>query len=336
MRPIVEERQRGLQPTPESVQQLCHAERQMAAYERLMITDDIEPSFRRPLYRMIEEYKAFKHNPFDSDRPRFEDLLLHDVTIKEHVIKVRERLEDDVARLRHFVCDIIFDEYCMMRATSLEEKEPAWIQFGTYLHWKDRTGEDKKAAMEELANELNLVGPNRSKLREYVGWRLDQMIHKSGLSKGYVKDLILEYAFTDNRHIGKWQRYARDHQWRDLAAKLHKDWIQATACQFDTHLLRSRRMQQILSNIQNTTKMYFKRLRGSDDFELNSWAKNADKRRRKSETKTEKVKDSSKSMSPSCSINSSASSFSVSSDGELIRHWNQYGKMPFHGVEMRA
>ena len=291
---IEEETRRTLKPTTDDHEQLCYALKQLGQYTRLIATDLIEPEFRQDLYQTIERYEMFVRSPVSSsDRPLFEDLRSADERVKLHLILAKDRLDSDVSKLRNFIDSILSDEYCMMRKTPEERKDSQWMQYGTYLNWNRKTGRERDAVMRELADDLQIR--HIEDLRDALGERLERMISASGLDETDVKDRIIEYAMTDNEHIGKWQTYVKDLRWRDLAAKICRDWEQAEACRFETSIADSRSSQQTISNIQNTATKYFRKMRGPNDYKLSRSAKALVKERRKLEDKMERSTSSSSS-----------------------------------------
>ena len=76
-----------------------------------------------------------------------------------------------------------------------------------------------------------------------------------------------------NEHIGQWQRYVRDRRWEDLAEKLTQD-IQQLEIINSTTGTRSNngRRCKLMKNIENSSRQYFKRLDGAQEYELSEKA----------------------------------------------------------------
>ena len=115
-----------------------------------------------------------------------------------------------------------------------------------------------------------------------VGDRLDHIIDESRLNPTWVMDRIEDY-YNGNDHIGRWQQLAKDHRWNKLAAKLAVDNQQLEEINSAVDMGSSRRCN-IMSNICNTKRQFFKRLDGAQDFELSEkgWRMNEEEDERTS------------------------------------------------------
>lgn len=103
-----------------------------------------------------------------------------------------------------------------------------------------------------------------------VGDRLHRMIEKSGLNPKWVMDRIKDY-YNGNDHIGRWQRVVKGRCWSELAAKFTVDIEQLEKINSTIDGGRSRQCN-IMVNISNSKRQFFKRLDGAQDFELSETA----------------------------------------------------------------
>ena len=105
-----------------------------------------------------------------------------------------------------------------------------------------------------------------------IGNRLHRIIDESGLDSTWVKEHILGYH-DGNEHIGQWQRYVRDRRWEDLAEKFTQD-IQQLEIIYSTTGARSNngRRCKLMKNIEDSSRQWFKRLNGAQDYELSEKA----------------------------------------------------------------
>lgn len=67
------------------------------------------------------------HNHF---RPSSAQIGLVDEEVNTHVALAQEQLTSDVAQLRDFLRGRLFDQYCLMRSTSMEKKDKTWLKYG--------------------------------------------------------------------------------------------------------------------------------------------------------------------------------------------------------------
>ena len=95
------------------------------------------------------------------------------------------------------------------------------------------------------------------------------MINESELDPDWVIDHILDYQ-EGNAHIGLWQRYVQGRRWMELAGKFTKDSQQLA--KINSNRSSNNRRCNIMFNIHNTKRQFFKRLNGADDYELNEKA----------------------------------------------------------------
>lgn len=95
------------------------------------------------------------------------------------------------------------------------------------------------------------------------------MINESGLDPNWVMGHIEDYH-NGNEHIGQWQRYVRSRRWMDLAEKFTKDMEQLE--RINSAKPKSSRRCQIMFNIHNSTRLYFKRLDGPHAYQLSDKA----------------------------------------------------------------
>ena len=105
-------------------------------YQVLQKTDHIEKSFRQ-LEVMTFICDQFIRTPVDEHpRARWAQICHLDKEVNDHVARVaytRQQLMPEVAQLRNFLRGQLFDEYCLMRGTPMEEKNETWLQYGKYL-----------------------------------------------------------------------------------------------------------------------------------------------------------------------------------------------------------
>ena len=105
-----------------------------------------------------------------------------------------------------------------------------------------------------------------------IGNRLHRMIDECGLDSTWVMEHIVGYH-DGNEHIGQWQRYVRDRCWEDLAEKFTQDMQQLEMINSinGTRSSDGRRCK-LMKNIENSSRQYFERLDGAQDYELSEKA----------------------------------------------------------------
>lgn len=116
-------------------------------YQRLQQTDEIEKSFRQRLEDISSVCHKFICNPVGEPRPRWAQICRIDREVNAHVARIthaQQQLTSDVAQLRDFLRGQLFDEYCLMKETPMEEKDKTWLQYGKCLMKGLENGECKK------------------------------------------------------------------------------------------------------------------------------------------------------------------------------------------------
>ena len=119
----------------------------------LASTSKIEDSFRDRLLDIHTIYHMFictkvGHTP----RPRWSQICRLDREVNDHVARVahaKQQLTSDVAQLRDFLREQLFDEYCLMRGTPMEMKNETWMQYGKYLMSEHEIGECERSLRKE-------------------------------------------------------------------------------------------------------------------------------------------------------------------------------------------
>lgn len=270
MKTIPEQDESGTnQPLQRQSERVVRQSRQAASnanyYQRIQDEPDkIETSFRQRLMDIYNEYYSFICTP---NRPRWAKLSRMDREVTDHVARVayaKKQLQSDVKLLKTFLREQLFDQYCLMRSTPMEKKDETWLKYGKCLSLGERKGKRAKSLRQkETADTLDLGD------RE-AGDRLDRMIDESGLDPTWVMDRIEDYH-KGNDHIGRWQQLVNDGRWNKLAAKLTVDNQQLEKINSAIGLESSRRCN-IMSNICNTKRQFFKRLDGAQDFEFSEKA----------------------------------------------------------------
>ena len=132
-------------PTGKEVLQIRRAISNAKKYERLLASEDTERSFRARLMDIYSIYHKFIYiNPGRHPRPRWAEICRLDKEVNAHVAQVVQDLEQrlafeaaeltrDVAELGSFLRGQLFNEYCLMRDTRMEEKEEKWLWYGRCL-----------------------------------------------------------------------------------------------------------------------------------------------------------------------------------------------------------
>lgn len=177
------------------------------------------------------------------------------------VALAQEQLTSDVAQLKDFLRGRLFDQYCLMRDTPMEKKDKTWLKYGECI-----MGYGKSKSDTSLFHETADTFEQGDREGED---RLLRMIKESGLDPYWVMEHIEDYH-DGNEHIGQWQRYVQSRRWTDLAEKFTKD-IQQLERINSTRSNNSRRCN-IMFNIQDSKRMFFKRLDGPRDYELSDQA----------------------------------------------------------------
>ena len=105
-----------------------------------------------------------------------------------------------------------------------------------------------------------------------IGNRLHRIIDGSGLDAVWVMEHFICYH-DGNEHIGQWQRHVRHRQWEDLAEKFTQD-IQQLEIINSTIGTTSKngRPCKLMKSIEDSSRLYFKRLDGAQDYELSGKA----------------------------------------------------------------
>lgn len=254
--------------TENEVRQIRQAVRNTKNYRLLLdSTNKIKESFRTRLMDIHSAYYTFICTHVgEYPRPRWAQICRMDNEVTAHVARVahaEQQLTSDVALLRKFLREQLFDEYCLMRGTPVEMKNEIWLRYGKCLSLGQEIGKCERSLTMKTAENLDLGD------RE-IGERLDRMIDASGLDPSWVMDHIEDY-YAGNDHIGTWQRYVQGCRWNDLAAKFIDDIQQLAKINRSINSSNSGRCK-IMFNIQNTKRQFFTRLDGAQDFELSEKA----------------------------------------------------------------
>ena len=109
----------------------------------------IEDSFRHRLMDIHTIYHMFictkvGHTP----RPRWGQICRLYREVDDHVARVahaEQQLKSDVAHLRSFLREQLFDEYCLMRGTPMEMKNETWMRYGKYLMSEHEIGKYERS-----------------------------------------------------------------------------------------------------------------------------------------------------------------------------------------------
>lgn len=145
------------QPTEKELLQTKQAILRSRNYQRLQDTDEIEDSFRSRLMEIDTAYYDFICTPIGKHpRPRWAQICRMNKEVTAHVAHVAQRqqqLTSDVEQLREFLRGHLFDEYCMMKGTSMEEKDKTWLQYGKCLISGHGIGKGENPLMKETADE---------------------------------------------------------------------------------------------------------------------------------------------------------------------------------------
>lgn len=107
-------------------------------YQRLIESDDIEESFRGRLMEISSTchdyiWPRLGHLP----RPEWDQLSREESEVNVHVALVLQQLTWDMSV---FLRGRLFDEYCLMRETPQERKNPTWLKYGRYVISEERNG----------------------------------------------------------------------------------------------------------------------------------------------------------------------------------------------------
>lgn len=125
-------------PTGKEYRKIQKATGQIQYFGSLLAsTTKIEDSFRNRLLDIHTIYHMFictkvGHTP----RPRWAQICRLNREVNDHVARVahaKHQLTSDVAHLRDFLREQLFDEYCLMRGTLMEMKNETWMQYGKYI-----------------------------------------------------------------------------------------------------------------------------------------------------------------------------------------------------------
>ena len=231
--------------------------------EQLKHSDQIWRSFRVRLMEISSTCYDFACNPLGNPfRPRLAQIGCLSMEVNAHVALAQEQLTSDIAELRDFLRGRLFDQYCLMRGTPKEKKNKTWLKYGECIILGYDDSKCENSPTKETAEILNLGDPE-------VRDRLYRMINESGLDPDWVTDHIEDYH-GGNEHIGRWQRYVQSRRWMDLAEKFTKDIEQLEKIN-STRSNNSRRCN-IMFNIHNSKRQFFKRLHGARNFELSEKA----------------------------------------------------------------
>ena len=273
MKTIPEEDESGAiysrrRPTVNETRQIKKAILNSKNYDQLLQSiDKIKTSFRPRLMDIYTTCHDFICTPVGKHpRPRWAQICRIDKEVTAHVAHVayiQQQVTSDVAQLEHFLREQLYDQYCLLRETPTEKKDETWLQYGDCLLLGRKNGEDERSLTKETAENFDLGD------RE-VERRLDRMIDGSGLDPAWIMDRIEDY-WRGNDHIGRWQRYVQGCQWEELAGKFSDDIAQLEKINSSSKSSNSRQCN-IMSNIHNTKRQFFKRLDGAQGFELSEKA----------------------------------------------------------------
>lgn len=273
MKSIPEEDESGAtysrrRPTVNESRQIKKAILNSKNYDQLLQSiDKIKKSFRPRLMDIYTTCHDFICTPVGKHpRPRWAQICRIDKEVTAHVAHVahiQQQVTSDVAQLEDFLREQLYDQYCLMRETPMEKKDETWLQYGDCFILGPKNGEDERSLTKETAENFDLGDRG-------VERRLDRMIDGTGLDPTWIMDRIEDYC-RGNDHIGRWQRYVQGCQWEELAAKLSDDIDQLEKINSSSKSSSSRQCN-IMSNIHNTKRQFFKRLDGAQDFELSERA----------------------------------------------------------------
>lgn len=158
MKTIPEEDESGAthsrrQPTEKELHEIKEAILRTKKYESLQGTDKIERTFRTRLMEIYSAYHTFICTPVGKHpRPRWTQICRMDNEVTTHVARVahaQQQLTSDVSQLRKFLREQLFDQYCLMRVTPMEEKDETWLQYGKCLLSGHEIGKGNKIIDEE-------------------------------------------------------------------------------------------------------------------------------------------------------------------------------------------
>ena len=261
---------KSITPSEESIER--HVISKLAQYGRLLMSDEILPTFHKRLRHIFSKYESYQYCINKYDRPTIGSLFLLDEEVDRAKKECQQRLQHDTEDLKQFLADCLFDEYVPQKPPARDDKSPAWTAHGAYLHWQSQKGDSKHAGLTELALQCSC---SKEELHDTLGDQLDMTIRVCKFDEQDVKLRIVEY-FQD-RYVGRWQRYVRQQRWGDLARKLHEDRRRLEDF-VDGEVVMPRegermtRKCQIVTNMRLTRARYFKRLDGPEDFELSKTA----------------------------------------------------------------
>lgn len=231
--------------------------------ERLKDGNDIKRSFRARLGEISSTcYNSICTSLGHHARQRRARICRVDTGVAVHVASLQQQLTSDVTQLRDFLRGRLFDQYCMMRGTPKEKKSETWLKYGECIILGHKNSKCENGLTKDTAETLNLGDP-------HMGARLGRMISESGLDPEWVMGHIVDY-FYGNDHVGQWQRYVQGHRWTDLAEKFTTDIQQLE--KMNSSRPSNRRRCNIMFNIHNSKRQYFKRLDGAQDYELSEKA----------------------------------------------------------------
>ena len=206
----------------------------------------------------IENFEQLKN----STRTRRAEVGREDRGVTAHVEPDQQQLMSDVTQLREFLRGRHFDQYCLMQDTPMEKKNATWLSYGKCIILGYQNSKCATSATKENAENPDLGDPE-------VGERLERMINESGLDPAWVMDHIKNY-YNGNDHIGQWQRYMQNHRWRNLAEKFTEDIEQLQ--KINSARSNNSRRCNIMLNMLNSKRQFFKRLNGAQDYELSDKA----------------------------------------------------------------
>ncbi|KAL9101350.1 MAG: hypothetical protein Q9163_003373 [Psora crenata] len=278
-----------LTPTERSIEQ--HVLSKIAHYGHLMMSDGVQPSFRKRLGEIINRYEDFKYCRNERNAPTFGSLMLLDKEVDQAKEQCQQCMKGYTQQLKGFLADCLVDEYVLPNPNRNNAKSSIWTQYGTYLYWQGRKGARRDAELDNLAEQC---GCSPHELHELFGEELNMAIRTSKLEEPYVKKRITEYY--QDLYMGRWQRYVRQHRWEALAKKLHEDRQRLDAFIDGEVTMPNQGEQmtlkcQVLINMRLTRSKYFKRLDGPADFELSKTALAMVKKKVEAEAKRIKAEE---------------------------------------------
>ena len=118
------------------------AKKNWLMYERLKDSDRCARSFGARLEEISSACYNFVYtNVGDRLRPQWDEICLADEEVEAHLATVRQQVSNDVSQLRDFLRGRLFDQYCLMKDTPEEKKNPTWLAYGKCIISGNSNGE---------------------------------------------------------------------------------------------------------------------------------------------------------------------------------------------------